>query len=140
MNGLNCCFSSNKQSGTDSAVSTFSVVAYDSETGELGVAVASHYFAVGAVVPWAEADVGAVATQANVNVALGPRGLHLLKEGLNARDVLREFAWRTSLLTGKAANWRSWMQKGISQVSLGLMRPHGQEVERESLGRCKAIF
>ncbi|MGC1943129.1 MAG: DUF1028 domain-containing protein [Candidatus Acidiferrales bacterium] len=88
MNGLNCCFSSNKQSGTDSAVSTFSVVAYDSETGELGVAVASHYFAVGAVVPWAEADVGAVATQANVNVALGPRGLHLLKEGLNARDVL----------------------------------------------------
>jgi uncharacterized Ntn-hydrolase superfamily protein len=88
MNGRNCLSSSISQSGTHSAVSTFSVVAYDSETGELGVAVASHYFAVGAVVPWAEADVGAVATQANVNVALGPRGLDLLRQGLNAPEAL----------------------------------------------------
>ena len=72
----------------DSAVSTFSAVAYDSENGDLGIAVASHYFAVGAVVPWAEADVGAIATQANVNVALGPRGLQLLRQGLNAREAL----------------------------------------------------
>jgi uncharacterized Ntn-hydrolase superfamily protein len=76
------------QYGMHSAVNTFSVVAYDSETGELGIAVASHYFAVGAVVPWAEADVGAVATQASVDVSLGPRGLELLRQGLNAPDVL----------------------------------------------------
>jgi len=49
-------------------VSTFSIVAIDPQTGEMGVAVASRYFSVGSVVPWAMADVGAVATQANVNV------------------------------------------------------------------------
>jgi uncharacterized Ntn-hydrolase superfamily protein len=65
-------------------VSTFSIVAYDRAAGDWGVAVASRYFAVGAVVPWAEAGVGAVATQANVNVGYGPRGLELLREGLSA--------------------------------------------------------
>ncbi len=69
-------------------VSTFSIVAYDPEAGDWGVAVASRYFSVGAVVPWAEAGVGAVATQANVNVGYGPRGLELLKQGLTARQVL----------------------------------------------------
>jgi uncharacterized Ntn-hydrolase superfamily protein len=71
-----------------SDINTFSVVALEAETGDLGVAVASHYFAVGAVVPWAEAGVGAVATQASVNVALGPRGLDLLRQGLSAAEVL----------------------------------------------------
>jgi len=52
-------------------VSTFSIVAIDPQTGEMGVAVASRYFSVGSVVPWAMADVGAVATQANVNVGFG---------------------------------------------------------------------
>ena len=56
------------------AMATFSIVAIDPVTGELGVAVASRYFAVGAVVPWAEANVGAIATQANVNVGYGARG------------------------------------------------------------------
>jgi len=69
-------------------VSTFSMVAYDAAAGDWGVAVASRYFAVGSVVPWAEAGVGAVATQANVNVGYGPRGLELLKQGLSARQVL----------------------------------------------------
>ena len=69
-------------------VSTFSIVAYDPAAGDWGVAVASRYFSVGAVVPWAEAGVGAVATQANVNVGYGPRGLELLKQGLSARQVL----------------------------------------------------
>src|SRR5580692_2498850 len=69
-------------------VSTFSIVAYDPEAGDWGVAVASRYFSVGAVVPWAEAGVGAVATQANVNVGYGPRGLELLKQGLSARQAL----------------------------------------------------
>jgi uncharacterized Ntn-hydrolase superfamily protein len=69
-------------------VSTFSIVAYDPAAGDWGVAVASRYFSVGAVVPWAEAGVGAIATQANVNVGYGPRGLELLKQGLTARQVL----------------------------------------------------
>ena len=70
------------------AFATFSIVAIDPDTGERGIAVASRYFSVGAVVPWAEADVGAVATQASVNVGYGPRALKLLKEGLTAQQVL----------------------------------------------------
>jgi len=68
--------------------STFSIVAYDPESGDLGVAVQSKYFSVGPVVPWAEAGVGAVATQAWVNVALGPEGLRLMKEGLTVEETV----------------------------------------------------
>jgi uncharacterized Ntn-hydrolase superfamily protein len=69
-------------------VNTFSIVGYDPVNGDWGVAVASRYFSVGAVVPWAEAGVGAIATQADVNVGYGPRGLELLRQGLSAREVL----------------------------------------------------
>jgi len=69
-------------------VNTFSIVAFDPSNGDCGVAVASRYFSVGAVVPWAEAGVGCVATQANVNVGYGPRGLELLRQGLTAKQVL----------------------------------------------------
>src|SRR6202790_1865663 len=71
-------------------VSTFSIVGYDSKTQEWGVAVASRYFSVGSVVPWAEAGVGAVATQANVNVGYGPRAIELLKQGLTAKQVVEK--------------------------------------------------
>lgn len=71
-------------------VSTFSIVAYDAAAGEWGVTVASRYFSVGSVVPWAEAGVGAVATQANVNVGYGPRAIELLKTGLSAKQVLEK--------------------------------------------------
>ncbi|PWU11618.1 MAG: hypothetical protein C5B51_02235 [Terriglobia bacterium] len=71
-------------------VNTFSIVGYDAANGDWGVAVASKYFSVGAVVPWAEAGVGAVATQASVNVGYGPRGLELLRQGLAARQVLEK--------------------------------------------------
>jgi uncharacterized Ntn-hydrolase superfamily protein len=71
-----------------SDVNTFSIVAHDPAAGDWGVAVASRYFSVGAVVPWAEADVGAIATQANVNVGYGPRGLELLRQGMASKDVL----------------------------------------------------
>ena len=71
-----------------SAMATFSIVAIDPKTGDLGIAVASRYFSVGTVVPWAEAGVGAIATQADVNVGYGPRGLELLRQGLTARQVL----------------------------------------------------
>lgn len=69
-------------------VNTFSIVAYDPVNGDWGVTVASRYFSVGAVVPWAEAGTGAIATQANVNVGYGPRGLELLRQGLSAKQVL----------------------------------------------------
>jgi uncharacterized Ntn-hydrolase superfamily protein len=69
-------------------ISTFSIVAFDPSTKDLGVAVHSRYFSVGSVVPWAEADVGAVATQSFVNVSYGPRGLQLLKERLTVDEVI----------------------------------------------------
>ncbi len=69
-------------------VNTFSIVAYDPATGDCGVTVASKYFSVGAVVPWAEAGAGCIATQANVNVGYGPRGLELLRQGLTAQQVV----------------------------------------------------
>lgn len=69
-------------------VNTFSIVGYDPDNGDWGVAVASRYFSVGSVVPWAEADVGAIATQANVNVGYGPRGLALLRQGMSAKSVM----------------------------------------------------
>ncbi len=71
-------------------VSTFSIVAIDPQTGEMGVAVASRYFSVGSVVPWAMADVGAVATQANVNVGYGQQAIDLLRQGLSAQEVLKK--------------------------------------------------
>jgi len=69
-------------------VHTFSIVARDPETGELGVAVQSHWFSVGTAVPWAEAGVGAVATQSFVNPAYGPEGLARMKQGVSAPDAL----------------------------------------------------
>ena len=61
--------------------STFSIVAIDRESGEIGVAVASKFLAVGAVVPWAQAGVGGIATQAWANLSYGPEGLRLLAAG-----------------------------------------------------------
>jgi uncharacterized Ntn-hydrolase superfamily protein len=71
-------------------VSTFSIVARDPQNGDMGVAVASRYFSVGSVVPWAMADVGAVATQANVNVGYGQQAIDLLRQGLTAQQVLQK--------------------------------------------------
>ncbi len=75
--------------GKELPVATFSIAGRDSVTGELGVAVASRFFAVGAVVPWAQAGVGAVATQSFMNTSFGPRGLELLAQGLHPDEVLR---------------------------------------------------
>ncbi|MEQ9307754.1 MAG: DUF1028 domain-containing protein [Marinoscillum sp.] len=67
---------------------TYSIVAMDTATGEIGVAVQSHWFSVGTVVTWAESGVGAVATQSFSNPAFGPQGLALLKSGLDAKTTL----------------------------------------------------
>jgi uncharacterized Ntn-hydrolase superfamily protein len=67
---------------------TYSIVARDPETGRLGVAVQSHYLGVGPVVPWLEPGVGAIATQAQVDVSYGPIGLELLRNGRKAEQVV----------------------------------------------------
>src|SRR5215216_6771533 len=71
-------------------VHTFSIVARDPDTGELGVAVQSHWFSVGSIVSWAEPGVGAVATQSIADPAYGPRMLERLRHGRAARDALDE--------------------------------------------------
>ncbi|MEJ2634296.1 MAG: DUF1028 domain-containing protein [Calditrichia bacterium] len=72
----------------DPLAHTYSIVAVDSVTGEIGAAVQSHWFSVGTSFIWAEAGVGAVATQSFVNVSFGPRGLQLMKEGKTPREAL----------------------------------------------------
>lgn len=74
--------------GARREIATFSIVARDSATGELGVAVASRFFAVGGVAPWAKAGVGAVATQSYANTIFGPRGLELLERGLTPEEAI----------------------------------------------------
>lgn len=69
-------------------VHTFSIVARDVNTGEMAVGVQSHWFSVGTSVPWAEAGVGAVATQSFVDKSYGPKALALLKQGLSSQEVL----------------------------------------------------
>jgi uncharacterized Ntn-hydrolase superfamily protein len=73
----------------DELVATFSIVAADPDAREWGVAVQSRVLAVGALVPFAEAEVGAIATQAWCNTTYGPRGLALLREGLSAEEVVK---------------------------------------------------
>jgi uncharacterized Ntn-hydrolase superfamily protein len=69
-------------------VNTYSIVARDTVTGEMGVAVQSHWFSVGPVVPWAEAGVGAVATQSLVDISYGPLGLEMMRAGKSAGQAL----------------------------------------------------
>lgn len=74
--------------GSEPLAHTFSIVARDSKTGEMGVAVQSHWFSVGSLVAWGEAGVGVVATQSFVNPSFGQRGLDLLKKGMTAKEVV----------------------------------------------------
>ena len=71
-------------------VHTFSIVARDPNTGELGVAVQSHWFSVGSIVAWAEAGVGAVATQSFLDPSYGKNGLDMMRAGKSAPDTLKE--------------------------------------------------
>ncbi len=88
---------------------TFSIVARDPQTGELGVAVQSKFLSVGAVVPWAKAGIGAIATQSWANTSYGPHGLELLANGLPADEVVKQL---TSADEGRAER-----QLGIVGVS-----------------------
>lgn len=73
----------------DQFAHTFSIVARDENTGEMGVAVQSHWFSVGSVVAWAKSGVGVVATQSFVNPSYGPNGLKLMEEGQTAEEALK---------------------------------------------------
>jgi len=91
--------------------STFSIVACDLDERSWGVAVASKFPAVGAVVPWAQADAGAVATQAYANTSFGPRGLALMASGVSAEETLSRFLNN---------------DKDREQRQVGLVDAHGQ--------------
>jgi uncharacterized Ntn-hydrolase superfamily protein len=78
-----------RQSRPGVPLHTYSILARDPESGQLGVAVQSHWFSVGPIVPWAEAGVGAVATQSFVEVSYGPLGLELMRSGKSASDALK---------------------------------------------------
>lgn len=71
-------------------VATFSIVGYDPQNGEWGVAVQSKFLGVGALVPWAKAGAGAIATQSWCNTSYGPKGLELLEKGMSAEEVMKE--------------------------------------------------
>lgn len=71
-------------------VATFSIVGFDPNTKELGIAVQSKFIAVGAVVPWAKAGVGAIATQSYANTKYGPLGLKYLAQGLSPKEVIEK--------------------------------------------------
>jgi uncharacterized Ntn-hydrolase superfamily protein len=75
--------------GQEQTICTFSIVAYDPEQQEWGVAVASKFLAVGAVVPWAKAGAGAIATQSHANTSYGPKALELLSQGKSADEVIK---------------------------------------------------
>ena len=85
---MTCSSSTFAGSSTVARPSTYSIVAFDPDAREWGIAVQSKFLAVGSVVPWADAEVGAVATQALANVSYGPRGLELLRQGLSAEEVV----------------------------------------------------
>jgi uncharacterized Ntn-hydrolase superfamily protein len=89
----------------DPVVATFSIVAFDPEDKQWGIAVQSRVLAVGSIVPFAEAEVGAIATQSYANTTYGPRGLALLKQGLSAQEIVDK-------LTGDDAD-RDVRQLGI---------------------------
>ncbi|MEJ2734433.1 MAG: DUF1028 domain-containing protein [Anaerolineae bacterium] len=91
--------------------STFSIVAHDPEAQEWGIAVQSKFLAVGAVVPWAQAGVGAVATQSYANTSFGPNGLALMAEGYSAEETLGQLVAR---------------DEGCAQRQAGLVDAQGQ--------------
>src|SRR5262252_8514294 len=74
--------------GQETWFSTFSIVAFDPATNQLGVGVQSRAFGAGAIVPWVESGVGAVATQAAANRTYGPKAIALLKQGLSPEEVI----------------------------------------------------
>ena len=112
----------------DFLVTTFSIVGRDPENGDLGVAVQSKFFAVGAIVPWAKAGVGAVATQSWTNTTYGSKGLELLENGLTAQQALDQLI--------ASDDGRSQRQVGIIDASGNIANYTGDEC-MEWAGTCR---
>ncbi len=113
-------------------VATYSIVARDSQTGDMGVAVQSHWFSVGSMVPWAEAGVGAVATQSFVDQSYGPLGLELMRAGKSAPEAL------AALLA--ADTQREVRQVGMVDARGGLATHTGTMCIPEAGGRIGSSF
>jgi uncharacterized Ntn-hydrolase superfamily protein len=113
-------------------VSTYSIVACDLERAEWGVATQSKFLAVGSVVPWAEAEVGAVATQSYANPRYGPDGLALLRQGLAAAEVVQRLT--------DADDGRAQRQLGIVDASGGAATFTGDECHDWAGGRSGAGY
>ena len=113
-------------------VATFSIVARDPQTGELGVAVQSRFLAVGAVVPWAKAGIGAIATQSFANTAYGPAGLKLLAAGIAPEDAVKQLT--------EADPQRAVRQLGIVDAAGKVATFTGGECNAWAGGRTGANF
>src|SRR5918999_577635 len=85
----------------DPLVHTYSIVARDPATGDMGVAVQSHWFSVGSLVTWAEAGVGAIATQSFVDPGYGHQGLELMRRGIAAPDALKQLVEKDAQRDGR---------------------------------------
>ena len=115
---------------------TFSIVARDAETGELGVAVQSHWFSVGTLAPWAEAGIGAVATQSFVEPSYGKLGLELMRAGKSAPDALK------ALLAGDDGREHRRQEHpcGWAHRRERLLGASQSDAERKNLARDVARF
>src|ERR1041384_7808383 len=111
---------------------TYSIVACDLEAKQWGVAVQSKFLAVGSVVPWAEPEVGAIATQAYANPAYGPNGLMLLREGFSATEVVERLT--------AADDGRDQRQLGVVDVHGGSASWTGPDCNEGAGGRTGAGY
>jgi uncharacterized Ntn-hydrolase superfamily protein len=110
--------------------STFSIVAFDPKTKDLGVAVESRFVAVGSVVPFALAGVGAVATQSYANTSYGPRALALAKRGLAPKDILRRLASRDRQASERQAGIVDARGRAAAHTGSGCFEWAGHVVRR----------
>jgi uncharacterized Ntn-hydrolase superfamily protein len=113
--------------GTGKLVATYSIVAFDAEARQWGVATQSKFLAVGSVVPWAEAEAGAVATQSYANPRYGPHGLALLRKGVDAAEAVRRLT--------EADDGRETRQLGIVDARGGSATFTGTECHDWAGGR-----
>ncbi len=115
----------------DPLAHTFSIVARDPGTGEMGVAVQSHWFAVGSIVTWGEAGVGVVATQSFVDPAYGQQGLALMKSGIPAPEALEQLVKRDAQREGRQVAMLDARGRVSAYTGPGAIAAAGHRVGRE---------
>jgi uncharacterized Ntn-hydrolase superfamily protein len=110
---------------------TYSIVARDPATGEMGVAVQSHWFSVGSTATWAEAGVGAIATQSFTEPAYGPRGLELMRRGIAAPDALQQLVAKDAQRDGRQVAMVDAAGRVSAYTGSGAVAAAGHRVGRE---------